>query len=114
MNPTHQEDRDMTKAPKRTQDTGRDIVHKLRNPPVMSMALSYKHLYRMMAATMDDAAREIEASRAADHAALREAADKLAEALQMADAALCGANMDMRAVRRKTDAALAAHKEATE
>ena len=35
------------------------------------------------------------------------AAEKLAEALKMADSALAGANMDMKAVWRKTQAALA-------
>lgn len=38
----------------------RTIVEKLRNPPVMSMALDHSHLYRMMAERMEQAADEIE------------------------------------------------------
>ena len=42
------------------------LLHQLKNPPVMSMALNKDHLYRMMADRMKEAADRIEGLEAKD------------------------------------------------
>ena len=37
-----------------------DLIWKLRNPPTMSMALNYNHLYKIMAERMAEAAEALE------------------------------------------------------